>query len=455
MALHSPWDALEKRASPPFPPPHVIRPHDAIAQAPPKPSAKPKPPPAKPPVVKPPVVPPVVPPVSSSSSSVPPISSISSTGVGSSSSDTATTTAPTHPSGAESAGGPVTTTPANNTGLIAGIAAGAVVVVLVIGGLVLRSRRRRNRAARDAEEYQQRAMMNKYSEHSGSSMNSGYGMDGFGSSATLSRVMGKQPDWFAQKSPLEYYRQVPPLTELQKQTPQPQPSPQQRPYLKHETSATSAHSSASTSSYQGSRSLKKSSSQTELIPLTPTGASPKALPSPHKPYQQQQYQQPRLSTNLRSPTSPTSPTYLGLSPYNNRPQQSPFPTLSTSPISSPPLALPSTNSLYTYHPPPPSTSPVSPSPSKPSAGFYDFLMDDEDGKSDSKAKNKSISGSSKDAGKPESPTGSSPTTRAPPPVPRSTRPISVISTSSLKLKESGDLMLDGSAPAVPALPKSS
>ncbi|KAG0083185.1 hypothetical protein BGZ92_011009, partial [Podila epicladia] len=204
------------------------------------------------------------------------------------------TTASTHPSGAESAGGPVTTTPANNTGLIAGIAAGAVVVVLVIGGLLLRSRRRRNRAARDVEEYQQRAMMNKYSEHSGSLMNSGYG-DGFGSSATLSRVMGKQPDWFTQKSPLEYYRQVPPLTELQKQASQ--PSPQQRPYLKHETSATSAHSSASTSSYQGSRSLKKSSSQTELIPLTPTGASPKVLPSPLKPYQQQQYQQPRLSTN--------------------------------------------------------------------------------------------------------------------------------------------------------------
>ncbi|KAF9322337.1 hypothetical protein BG003_000007 [Podila horticola] len=456
MFLDSPWEALEKRAPPSLPPPHAIHPHDAIAQAQPKPTTAPKPKPTTPkPTVKPPVVSPVVPPVSSSSSSVSPISSISSTDLGSSSSDPVTTTASTHPPGAESAGGPVTTTPANNTGLIAGIAAGAVVVVLVIGGLVLRSRRRRNRAARDVEEYQQRAMMNKYSERNGSSMNSGSGVDGFGSSASLSRVMGKQPDWFAQKSPLEYYRQVPPLTELQKQTPH--PSLQHRPYLKHETSAKSGHSSASTSSYQGSQKLKKSSSQTELIPLTSTGASPKVLPSPLKPYQQQQYQQPRLSTNLRSttsPTSPTSPTYLGsLSPNSNRPQQSPFPTLATSPISPLPPALPS-NSLYTYHPPPPSMSPVSPSLSKPSAGFYDFLMDDEDVKDDSKTKNQSVSGS-KGAGKPGSPTGTSPTTRAPPPVPRATRPISVISTSSLKLKESGELKLDDSAPAVPSLPKPS
>ncbi|KAF9202631.1 hypothetical protein BGZ59_002071, partial [Podila verticillata] len=268
MSLDSAWVALEKRAPPPSPPPHAVHPHDAIAQAPQKPTApssKPKTTAAKTPSI---VKPPIVPPSSSSSASLSPISSIS-TYLDSSSSDPVTTTA-SNPSDAESASGPITPAP-SNIGLIVGIAAGAVVVVLVIGGLVMRSRRRRNRAARDAEAYQQRAMMNRYSERNGSSINSsGYGMDGSGSTATLNRVMGKQPDWFGQKSPLEYYRQVPPLTELRKHTPQSKP---QRSYLKHETSATSAKSSASTSSYPGS--TLKSASQTELIPLTPTAHSPK------------------------------------------------------------------------------------------------------------------------------------------------------------------------------------
>ncbi|KAF9203419.1 hypothetical protein BGZ59_001644, partial [Podila verticillata] len=90
----------------------------------------------------------------------------------------------------------------------------------------------------------------------------------------------------------------------------------------------------------------------------------------------------------------------------------------------------------------------------PSAGFYDFLLDDEDVKgtnnSNAKAKHsKSSSGTSttsKRAGSPST---------TPPPVPRATRPVSVISTSSLKLKASGELKSDVSAPAVPALPKTS
>ncbi|KAG0360207.1 hypothetical protein BC939DRAFT_103904 [Gamsiella multidivaricata] len=399
----------------------------------------------------------------------------------------------------------------NHTGLIAGVAAGAFVLLVLFAGLLFRARRKRvreAREAREAEKYQQRTMMLKSSEGS-SAM--GYGDDSDFPlqqhqhqeqqqqryQEHLGLLMSKQPEWFAKKSPLEYYIQVPPLEELrrlqqeaqqekqQEQAQTREQQQQQRPYpLTQELSNTSSNGSSSSNGSASSsnpfaqngasfaaRSLTPSKADPshtgELIALGPTNIGNNfSMPSMIRPgYNHQQYQRPRISTQgLRRPSSPVVSPSSSLSPTVNNPV-SPYRTISPSTtvysaisptVVSPMVVsptLPSQGSrplknsdLYSYTPPPPSTGPFTPtSPSSaPSPGFYDLLDDSEMlGRGDSKASSASM----------VSPVAvkARTTSATPPPIPRATRPISVASASSFKLTWM-DMKADASAPAVPTVP---
>ncbi|KAF9136033.1 hypothetical protein BGW39_007996 [Mortierella sp. 14UC] len=220
----------KKRAVPPEVEPSKPKPKPTVA---PKPTTKPPvvPPPVVVPPVKPPVTttttPPAPPPETTTTESVLPTTTIdpgSSTG-----------TEPTSSSGP-------------NTGLIVGIVAGVAVLLALIAGLVVRNRRKRQRGEEvyKAELYQQQRMM---TDNSSSVLANGrvprrFGgasATGTGSRGGVSLGLGKrgisgergdreslsedyhqqqeayyqqQPEWFAKKSPLEYYRQVPPIEEL-------------------------------------------------------------------------------------------------------------------------------------------------------------------------------------------------------------------------------------------------
>lgn len=142
------------------------------------------------------------------------------------------------------------------TGAIVGIVAGVVVVLALIAGLLFRNKRnkRRGEEVHKAELYQQQRMMNdnssvlasgrvphhqRFNSSSGlataavvtagaGSRNGGSvgvgkrGMGGKGDRESLSedyrqqqeQYHQQQPDWFAKKSPLEYYSQVPPVEQL-------------------------------------------------------------------------------------------------------------------------------------------------------------------------------------------------------------------------------------------------
>ncbi|KAF9575794.1 hypothetical protein EC968_001581 [Mortierella alpina] len=387
----------------------------------------------------------------------------------------------------------------SHTGLIAGIAAGVLVLVVLIAGLLFRTRKRRRKEAWEAEQYQRGGAMNKFSRGNGSST-LGYGD---GSDLALHQQLphyqqdilrqqaSKQPAWFAQKSPLDYYKQVPPLAELKRQqhgpmeqqAQQQQQVQKQRPYpLTHEPS--SAGSTSSNSSSSGPLSLQEASvaartltpvgseeraPEGESIALSPTSTvSPSVAPqlvTSLQPYRQQQYQQPRISTHaLRRPshpnmTSPISPASASASSNSN--PFSPHPNFESpiTPHSPTQSGLISSNTLHAYTPPPPSApvTPVSP-PTQPSPGFYDFLLDDEDEKPEKKAgvqlgspKARSPRNATSNSSSPSRRGGDSPGATSPPPIPRATRPMSVSSISSLKLT-SREHKVDASAPEVPAVP---
>ncbi|KAK3821377.1 MAG: hypothetical protein J3Q66DRAFT_333181 [Benniella sp.] len=326
----------------------------------------------------------------------------------------------------------------NRTGLIAGVVAGVIVLVILVAGLMFRAKRRRQRSEREAELYQQRTIMQKCSEGSSTI---GYGDD---SDQPLRlqqyneyrlQQMGKQPAWFGKKSPLEYYSQVPPLEELRRQE-QHRPSPLTQE-LSYESSSSSSHQGSSSSSgpsaQQGAMAVRS---------LAPKNTDPAGI------QYQQHYQSSRISTHgLQRPQSQTVSTSIIPSPStsnnnnNNNNSLSPF---NSSPMSagysgtSSKQPANNASNLYSYTPPPPSSEPfklISLS-TLPPPGFYD-LLDSDFLRSGKLREDGDLS--------PTSPSGSTP---RPPPVPKSTRPISATSTplTSMEMKP------EASAPDVPSLP---
>ncbi|KAF9202923.1 hypothetical protein BGZ49_006959 [Haplosporangium sp. Z 27] len=339
----------------------------------------------------------------------------------------------------------------SHVGLIAGVAAGVIILLVLIAGILFRAKRRRGREARDAELYQQRTMMNKYSD--GSAFN-GYSHENSSQAESQQNILlSRQPEWFSKKSPLEYYKQVPPLAEL-KQLKQQQLEEQQqqqesgkqqiRPLsLKHGASdaSTSTYYSSSYSVSSSATFAQKGAAMAAKI-LTPDSTDSTAngqdiaLNNTYT-YQKNKFQHPRImtqglhqSSSLYSGSATKSPSSLSstigyIPSYQDTP--------------SPPTQLPA-NSLHVYTPPPPTSAPFSPvsSHSIPSTGFYDMLDVDEDQRSITTTKTFNL----QDDDSPLSP----------PPVPRATRPISVASASSFKIM-STNAQSEDSIPAVPALPQ--
>ncbi|KAF9431186.1 hypothetical protein BGZ76_000519 [Entomortierella beljakovae] len=403
--------------------------------------------------------------------------------------------------GAQSGNGAITQSPSSsntNIGIIAGVSAGILVILALMLGFFVKSKRRRNREAREAELYQQRKIMNKFSDGSSS-----FGYDD-GSDLPLKAegqyysrqqsILNKQPEWFAKKSPLEYYKQVPSLQELKQQKEQQQQQQQQRteeqkrqdsqsnlrPYpLKYglsdmsdssynsgsfSTSSSTTFAQSEASYAAKSLSLSKETyndNDLVTIALNPTNTGnglPQPSPAqPKQQYQNSQYQQPRINTQgLHRPSYNAHPSFSGPGARSGTPTQlyqSPSPVTPysmSSTIASPtptyqgilsPSHQLTSSELHGYTPPPPSAGPFS--PVSPSVGFYDLLDDDAQG----------------DSGRTSSPFDSprdpkvsrSGTPVSPPPVPKSTRPMSVASTSSLRLYPA-DSDSEDSIPAVPALP---
>ncbi|KAG0254447.1 hypothetical protein BG011_005772 [Mortierella polycephala] len=340
---------------------------------------------------------------------------------------TSTLPTPLATDGSQQDTGPITTEPtsksAANPGLIAGIVGGVVVLVVLIAGLLFRVKRKRGREVREAELYQQQSMMNKYSE--------GSSAVGYGDGSRLSlqqqqvyhishRQQSQQPEWFAKKSALEYYSQVPPMDELRRQKMEQHEQKEQQqqqyerwqlqrpgPFSQGSNNMTYTSSSSNpftqhgvpiaAGSLSGSNSSAEKTPKGESIPLTPTVHSDHPLTSPRlladlqsaAPYKQHQYQQPRISTH----------------------------------------------------------------------GFYDFLLEDDDllgtptTTTAATTTKLAVSPQARSPYHPLSDPLSPKSPVSPPPIPRSTRPISVASASSFKLVTT-EIMLDPSAPAVPALPRS-
>ncbi|GJJ75216.1 hypothetical protein EMPS_07574 [Entomortierella parvispora] len=481
MALPgSPVSELQKRAPTPSGPHAHIAAAPAPAPAPPASTVKPPP---KTTVPKPKTTapkPPAIPPTSAITSNTPIAATTTNvaTSIVAPVDTTTSSIAPISSTGSESNGGASKST--NNTGMIAGIVAAGVVVLLLVGaGFVFRAKRRRGREASEIERYHQRSMMQKSSEGS-----STYGYNDEGGEAPLHQprenkiheqrylsnrqvLLNQQPEWFAKKSPLEYQSQVPPLEVLKQQNGQhPELGQghqrQQRPPLTKQLSSTDSSNSNSSlnpalstpstlqPSSQAARSLTTSSNRPgsgtgpmgEFIPLV---ASSAAVVTTARPYQQHQYQQPRINTqNLRRSDSPGA---SAMSPTSQSPNGPVSPSRTLSPVGSSLSTASSgykrsasasamSNVLQSYTPPPP----ISPS-SKPSPGFYDFLLDEEE---PPKAKASS-------SARPSGSFAEGQTPMIPPPIPRATRPASGASMSSLKPPKV-ELKPDASAPEVPALP---
>ncbi|KAF9186963.1 hypothetical protein BGZ51_001682 [Haplosporangium sp. Z 767] len=424
---------------------------------------------------------------------------------------TSTLLTPLATDGSQQGAGPITTEPnsksAANPGLIAGIVGSVVVIVILIAGLLFRVKKKRGREARAAELYQQQSMMNKYSE--------GSSAIGYGDGSNLSlqqqqvypdnrRQQNQQPEWFAKKSALEYHSQVPPMDELKRQKMEQQEQKEQQqqqherwqrqrpgPFSQESNSMTYTSSSSNpftqhgapitARSFSGGSSSAEKTPEGESIALIPTVHSDHPLTSSQplidlqsaEPYKQHQYQQPRVSTHgLRratastlSPTSPP-PSLTSNNPFSPHLASATADNYSLSPTLGSPTATPvSNNAHHTYTPPPPPppsqyTPPPLPQPSQPSQpspGFYDFLLEDDDllGTSATTAATTKpvVSPQARSPYYPLADPLSPKTPVSPPPIPRATRPISVASTSSFKLITT-DGMLDPSAPAVPALPRS-
>ncbi|KAF9580665.1 hypothetical protein BGW38_002600 [Lunasporangiospora selenospora] len=324
----------------------------------------------------------------------------------------------------------------------------------------------------------------------------------------------KQPGWWVDdKSPLEYYRQVPPREELKrfilqedqggakKEDQSSALSPLKQMdgsgnisnlSLDSTVSQTKTHTApnsmvAAKSFALGSKESSREPSEYpgDMIALSPTSMAtkhvlPEHLPSSQPPlfmptistqlYQQHQYQQPRISTHglrrpsasspIQSPNSITSPS-SSVTLFSNSMMPFPPKTSSNTPVSPVTSTPPSDKALYSYRPPPPSgmsslgpIAPLSPTLdqpqpgqklSEPSPGFYDFLFDTEDRMGDEVTNNSHDEVRAGLQHIPDNP---------PPPVPKATRPMSVVSVASLRKATSmGELVVDASAPAVPPLPK--
>ncbi|KAF9171954.1 hypothetical protein BGX21_010602 [Mortierella sp. AD011] len=377
-------------------------------------------------------------------------------------------TSPSNAVSSQEVEGPVSNK--SHTGLIAGIVAGVVILAFLMAGLFFRAKRRRDQESREVEQYQRRMMMHKYSEGSSS-----IGHGGDESDLQLHRnlygqptLMSKQPDWFIKKSPLEYYKQTPTLEELERQRQQQleeqlkhqrqqeeDRQQQSRPHLlKHEVSGSSStsnsNSSYSTSSSTALAQKGASMAARSLSPSNtnhyPAGEAIALSPTNTHSYQKHQFQHPRISTQgLHRPSSPVTSPFSGSTAKNTYTSSSPMSphSLSSSTLASTPtyqgLSSPLTkfsiDGLRNYTPPPPTSGPFSPvSPgSLPSAGFYDLLDLGEDQQTNRNNNNSKAA---------ESPV-------SPPPIPRSTRPISVASASSVKFLSTESQPI----PDVPALPQ--
>ncbi|KAF9997229.1 hypothetical protein BGZ80_002154 [Entomortierella chlamydospora] len=377
-------------------------------------------------------------------------------------------TSPSNAVSSQEVEGPVSNK--SHTGLIAGIVAGVIILVFLIAGFFFRAKRRRDQESREVEQYQRRMMMHKYSEGSSS-----IGHGGDESDLQLHRnfygqqtLMSKQPDWFIKKSPLEYYKQTPTLEELERQKQQQleeqlkhhrqqeeDRQQQSRPHpLKHEVSDASntsnSNSSYSTSSSTALAQKGASMAARSLSPsntnYSPAGEAIALSPTNTHSYQKHQFQHPRISTQgLHRPSSPVTSPFSGSTAKNTYTSSSPMSphSLSSSTLAStptyqglsPPLTQFSIDGLRNYTPPPPISGPFSPvSPSSlPSTGFYDLLDLGEDQQTNHSNNNSRAVES----------------TVSPPPIPRSTRPISVASASSVKFLSTESQPI----PDVPALPQ--
>ncbi|KAF9936601.1 hypothetical protein BGZ67_002191 [Mortierella alpina] len=335
-----------------------------------------------------------------------------------------------------------------NTGLIVGVTLGVVAVIALLGVLLFRRRRRnqlRGDEVREAELYQQQRMMrvsgsmmargdtHGRSQHrrGGSSL---HGLMSGGRTKVSGETDGEggnrensfgyhgqnsqhhdQPDWFAKKKPLEYYRQVPPIEELIKNMGRRDWSSTRSDlgYPGHDAAAGSTEIVAA-------RSLMSSAGPEgrggrESIPLR-DATTPKNAMEAHRNYhprsamrpiqaqqhqQQHQHQEQSSSQNNRlSPIRPISP--MG-SVYTSGPDSRPVSTLN-------PRPSPNTSPYYRPPPPPIPERPETQTPtfSSPSPGFYDFIPLESD----------------QLLLEDHSPAATHSSSAAPPPIPRATRPTS-------------------------------
>ncbi|KAF9572461.1 hypothetical protein EC968_009847 [Mortierella alpina] len=330
-----------------------------------------------------------------------------------------------------------------NTGLIVGVTLGVVAAIALLGVLLFRRRRSQLRGAevREAELYQQQRMMRV----SGSMMARGdtvgrgqhrrvgsslHGLMLSGRTKVSGESDGEatgyhgqnsqhrdQPDWFARKKPLEYYRQVPPIEELIKNMGRRDWS-STRSDLGH-----TGQDATTTEAVAAARSLMSSAGPAgrdgqESIPLhaTPLHAieahrnnhqysAMHPVQAQHQPLsrhdQPRSHQESSSQNNRLSPIRPISP--MG-SVYTAGSDSRPISAVNP---------RPSSNNGSPYYRPPPPTIPErpefqGPTFSSPSPGFYDFIPLESD---------QLLLGE-------ESAATTNPSSLAPPPIPRATRPTS-------------------------------
>ncbi|CAO3573858.1 unnamed protein product [Mortierella alpina] len=353
-----------------------------------------------------------------------------------------------------------------NTGLIVGVTLGVVAVIALVGLLLFRRRRNQRRGAevREAELYQQQRMMrvsgsmmargdtHGRGQHrrAGSSLHglmsggrtkvSGEAADGEGGSReNAAGYHGQnsqhhgQPDWFAKKKPLEYYRQVPPIEELIKNM-------GRRDWSSTRSDLGQMAPDAGTTEATAARGRLSSAARPEgragggggeSIPLHAT-ITPNAMEahrdnhpstsSAMHPVQAQQQQEQQQQYSLQTRHDQPRSHQQEFSSQNNR--LSPIRPISpmgsvyySRPISAV-YSRPSPDDASPYYrpPPPPPAIPERPDTqtprgSSPSPGFYDFIPLESD--------QLLLEDNARVTNNPSS-------SASPPPIPRATRPTSIL-----------------------------
>ncbi|KAG0001659.1 hypothetical protein BGZ80_009744 [Entomortierella chlamydospora] len=334
----------------------------------------------------------------------------------------------------------------NTTGIIIGVVLGAAVVVLAAVGLLLKQRRRNKRQREESPK--QRTIGNNTNGQlalgGGRSPDHNYSHRRVGSSylgdlpavstekekekedgetnnehltqqqEEHEQIKQHQPDWWSKKSPLEYFQQVPPMEELYRKIDRTESTQHELQSNGEQPIRAAGVTSGSeqtpveivVNSREGTPSQR--ADRTKRMAIHENVQQPSQLyPLPSQRQRRRMQSQPQKSQSPVRPFSPIESDFSNHLKTSDEPRERKFVPCTYYP---PPPVNISTNPYY--RPPPPANfSAPSPGPferrqeptAQPSEGFYDSLEDEQFETQDIPS-----------------------TSSSPPPIPKATRPISII-----------------------------